>query len=326
MPLTISNLQLLKLPIHYSLSVTNTILMNKKPLKLTVIITVILLIFSQYSDFVTEKNEHTASTELLTVINNIKTTNPKSQKHIRIMSYNLLADSLGFEGTDAHIRADGVCNLLNELSPDVIGLQETSRNWHTCIQKKTDYSFISPVRTELFGTMTSVIYNENTLTLLKSGEKVFNYGYDSRLRRMVWGIFKHNENSKIFAVINTHFSLSNNNITTPMNQASELLEFGEKLREEYNCPVFFIGDFNARERNRNTNISSSVYETLCTTLNDAKTEAQSVASGVNQSIYASSNDHIFIKGNAEIKKYVILSQNEFANLSDHYPIFVDIVI
>ena len=300
--------------------------MNKKTLKLTVIITVILLIFSQYSDYFTEKNGYSASTELLTVINNIKITNPKSQEHIRIMSYNLLADSLGFEGTDAKTRADGVCNLLNELGADVIGLQETSRNWHTCIDEKTNYSFISPIRTKLFGTMTSVIYNKNTLTLLKSGEKVFNYGYDSRLRRMVWGIFKYNENGKVFAVINTHFSLSNNNITTPMNQAAELLAFGEKLREEYNCPVFFIGDFNARERNRNTNISSSVYETLSTTNNDAKTEAQSVASGVKQSIYASTNDHIFIKGNAEIKNYVILSQNEFTNLSDHYPIFVDIVI
>ena len=300
--------------------------MNKKFLKLTIIITAILLIFSQYTDIVTEKNEHSASRELLTVINNIKITNPKPQEHIRIMSYNLLADCLGFEGTDAKTRADGVCNFLNELSPDVVGLQETSRSWHTCIQEKTDFSFISPVRTKLFGTMTSVIYNENTLTLLKSGEKVFNYGYDSRLRRMVWGIFKYNRNGKIFAVINTHFSLSNTNITTPMNQAAELLDFGKKLKKEYNCPIFFIGDFNARERNKNTNISSSVYETLCATLNDTKTDAQCVKSGVNQSIYASSNDHIFVKGNAEIKKYVILSQNEFANLSDHYPVFVDIVI
>ena len=59
--------------------------MNKKTLKLTVIITVILLIFSQYSDYFTEKNEHSASTELLTVINNIKITNPKPREHIRIM-------------------------------------------------------------------------------------------------------------------------------------------------------------------------------------------------------------------------------------------------
>ncbi len=300
--------------------------MNKKFLKLTVIITVILLIFSQYSDFVTEKNEYPVSTELLTVINNIKLTNPKPREHIRIMSYNLLADCLGFDGTNAITRADGVCGLLNSLTPDVVGLQETSRNWHTCIEEKTDYSFIAPVRTKIFGTMTSVIYNKNTLSLLKSGENVFKFGYDSRLRRLVWGIFKYKESNKIFAVINTHFSLSNTNITTPMNQAAELLDFGKKLQEEYNCPVFFIGDFNARERNANANVSSSVYETLCTILTDTKSNAQSVASGVNQSIYASSNDHIFLKGNAEIKNYVILSQNEFITLSDHYPVFVDIVI
>ncbi len=303
--------------------------MNKKILKSIIIITVLILIFPRYSTVFSknaENIEYKSATELATVINNIKSTNPKPQNRIRIMSYNLLADCLGFDGTNAVTRAEGVCQMLNTLAPDVAGLQETSRNWHTCIQQKTDYSFISPLRTKIFGTMTSVIYNKNTLTLLKSGEKVFRYGYDSRLRRMVWGVFKYKESNKTFAVINTHFSLSNDNITTPMNQAAELLDFGKELQKEYNCPIFFIGDFNARERNANANISSSVYETLCATLLDAKTDAQSISAGAKQSIYSSSNDHIFLKGKAEIKKYVILSQNEFATLSDHYPIFVDIVI
>ncbi len=299
---------------------------NKTFLKLTVIITVILLIFSQYTDIVSKKNEYACSAELITVINNIKLTNPKSKNHIRIMSYNLLSDSLGFDGTKAITRADGVCRILNSLSPDVAGLQETSRNWRTCIQEKTDYSFISPVRTKLFGTMTTIIYNKNTLTLLKSGEQVFKFGYDSRLRRMVWGLFRQKNDNKTFLVVNTHFSLSNDNLITPMNQAAELLDFGKKLQNEYNCPVFFIGDFNARERKRNNNISSSVYETLSATLNDTKNDAESISGGTPQSLQASSNDHIFSRGSTQIKKYVILSQSQLTTLSDQHPIFIDFVI
>ena len=136
-------MQNLKSSIHYLLLATKTVLMKKLILKLMITLTVISLAFSQYSDFVLKKQENAttpASKELITVIDNIKITNPEHSDHIRIMSYNLLSDSLGFEGCDARIRADGVCYILNTLSPDVTGLQETSRNWRKCIQERTDYS------------------------------------------------------------------------------------------------------------------------------------------------------------------------------------------
>lgn len=266
------------------------------------------------------------TSEFSTVTNSLKSANPKHDDCIRILSYNLFADSFGFEGTNAVDRADGVCNMINTLAPDVIGLQETSRNWHTCIREKTDYSFIFPLRTEILGTMTCIIYNNSTVTLLASGEEVFKSGGDTRLRRMVWGLFKQKSNSAVFAVINTHFSLSSADTKVPMKQARELLSFGENLYEKYRCPVFFTGDFNARERNGGSNISSALYETLCSVLDDSKTNSPRITSGEKQGIYASSNDHIFFKGEAVIKNYAILSQKEFEGLSDHYPIFVDIFL
>ena len=303
--------------------------MNKKFLKSVVIIIILILIIPNTSAFFYKNDKNyinNSTTDFPTIIKNINATNPKEENDIRIMSYNLLADCLGFEGTNAFTRANGVCEMLNTISPDVIGLQETSRNWQTAIKDQTDYSFISPIRTEILGTMTAIVYNPATLTLLESGEKVFSKGYDSRLRRIVWGVFRHKNTKKTFIVANTHLSLSNNNITTPVNQATELIDSGNELFEKYNCPIFFTGDFNARERKRNTYISSALYEMLCMTLTDTKTLSKSVSAGTPKSVNASSNDHIFLKGEAQINRYVTLSQNEFINFSDHYPIFIDTTI
>ncbi len=303
--------------------------MNKKILKSTVIalfVSILALICKTPLSVGVHSQQAFAPSKFSAVTNNLKLANPKREGVIRILSYNLLADSLGFDGTNAVTRADGVCEIINTLTPDVVGLQETSRSWHTCLREKTEYAFIHPLRTEILGTMTCVIYNKSTVTLISDGEKVFQSGFDSRLRRMVWGVFRHKKSGEVFAVVNTHFSLSNNDIKVPMKQATELLSFCDNIREKYACPVFSVGDFNARERTVGNNVTSSVYETLCTVLNDAKTDAESVTCGEKQGIYASSNDHIFYKGEADIKNYVILSQKEFEILSDHYPVFVDIFI
>lgn len=303
--------------------------MNKKILKSTVtllFVSILALICKTPLSHNMHSQHAFVPSEFSAVTNKLKSANPKREGIVRILSYNLLADSLGFDGTDAVTRADGVCEIINTLTPDVVGLQETSRSWHTCIRENTEYTFISPLRTEILGTMTCVIYNKNTVTLVTGGEKVFQSGFDSRLRRMVWGVFRHKKSGKIFAVVNTHFSLSNNDIKIPMKQATELLNFCDIIRKKYACPVFSVGDFNARERTVGNNVTSSVYETLCTVLNDTKTDSESVICGKNQGIYATSNDHIFYKGEADIKNYVILSQKEFETLSDHYPVFVDTFI
>lgn len=261
-----------------------------------------------------------------TVLNRINITAQKPQNGVRVMTYNILADGIGFEGSDTAERFNGVCDVLNTLKPDVVGLQETSRNWYTYISQNTDYTFLAPLRTSFFGTMTAVVYNKDTLTLLTDGAEVFEAGYTSKLRRMVWGVFEHKTDGKIFAVINTHFSLTRNDITVPMKQAAQLKQATDELRKKYRCPIFLTGDFNARERNSGTNISSSVYETLCAVFTDTKTVASTLSYGSQKSIKSACADHIFLCGDALIEKYFLLSQKEFTCFSDHFPIFVDFII
>lgn len=286
----------------------------------------LLLILQAISVNMHSKNtgaEYPAPYELTRTVDCLSGIYPKNDREIRIMSYNLLSDSAGFDGSPAYMRSEGVSYILNTLAPDVAGIQETSRNWFYCLNKTTDYAFIAPVRTTVYGTMTTIIYNTKNLILKNYGEYSFKNSYNHKLRCTVWGLFYHKSTDKVFAVVNTHFSLSERDYRAPMTQATELLNLAEKISNTYNCTVFFTGDFNAGERRDENTIASSVYETLCTSFTDTKELALTKSSGENLSVHSACIDHIFLKGDAQIRRYVILSQNELSPLSDHYPVFVD---
>ncbi len=249
------------------------------------------------------------------------------ETEIRLMTYNILSDSVGFEGSPAQTRADLVCKTLESLSPDVCGLQEVSRKWFACIYNNTQYKFIHPIRTAVLNTMTTLIYNPETVTLLAFGEKVFENGDSSPLRRMVWGVFRHKQTDKLFAVINTHFSLSGENLTdntTPLTQALELITLSKELKNLFNCPVFPLGDFNAK--NTTNKNPSPIYDILCTAFRNTKNVAPTLSHGENTTVKSRAIDHIFVFGDTKVIRHTTLSQNIFKPLSNHYPVFCDILI
>jgi len=272
-------------------------------------------------------SQHRATESEITEINHLTHHYKKEENQIRLMTYNLLADSMGFEGTPAETRADSVCRLLESVSPDVCGFQETSRKWFACIYNNTSYKFIHPVRSALFDTMTTLTYNPKTVTPVAFGEKVFENGNNSRLRRMVWGVFRHKETNKIFAVVNTHFSLSDSNFTdntVPLTQALELITICKEIKSIFDCPVFSLGDFNAKTSTKKT--PSPIYDILCTAFQNTKNLAKNVSYGENTTKKALSIDHIFSFGDSTVTHHATLSQTSFKELSDHYPIFCDISI
>ncbi len=272
-------------------------------------------------------SQENANEALLTEIERLSDFYQKSPERIRLMTYNILADSVGFEGTPAETRAEGVCAILEDISPDVCGLQETSRKWFACIFNNTNYKFIHPVRSAFFATMTTLIYNPETVTLVSFGEQVFTNGNNSPLRRMVWGVFRHKETDKLFAVVNTHFSLNDGNFTdntTPLTQALELITLCKELKSVFNCPVFPLGDFNTKRSTKKT--PSPIYDILCTAFQDTKNLSEVVSNGENTSKKTLLIDHIFSFGDARITHHATLSQTYFKELSDHYPIFCDISI
>ena len=246
---------------------------------------------------------------------------------IRLMTYNLLADTIGFEGSPAQTRADLVCTTINSISPDVCAFQETSRKWFACILNNTRYKFIHPIRSAVFQAMTTLAYNPEAVNLVAFGEQVFKSGSNSPLRRMVWGIFRHKKTDKLFAVVNTHFSLSSaplNDNTTPLTQALELITLCKELKKLFNCPVFPMGDFNTHKPTSKT--PSPIYDILTTAFQNTLNQAKTISNGDNTNKNTLFIDHIFAFGDAKILQHTTLSQSIFAQLSDHYPVFCDILI
>ena len=266
-----------------------------------------------------------ATQEQISEIEKLSEIYKKDESTIRLMTYNLLADSIGFEGSPAEGRAAAACKIIKGIAPDICGFQEMSRKWFACIFNNTDYKFIHPLRSAVFPTMTTLTYNPETVNPVAFGEQVFKNGSGSPLRRMVWGVFRHKKTDKIFAVVCTHFSLSNslyNDNTIPLTQALELITLCKDLKKLFNCPVFPLGDFNTHKPTKST--PSPIYDILATAFQNTLNQAETISHGENTNKGTLFIDHIFTFGDAEISQHATLSQNALKELSDHYPIFCDI--
>ena len=270
-------------------------------------------------------SQYPATSEQTTEIEILSDLYKLEVNQIRIMTYNILADTIGFEGSPSQTRADGVCKILNGISPDVCGFQEMSRKWFACIYNNTNYKFIHPIRSAVFATMTTLAYNPKTVNLISFGEQVFKNGNNSPLRRMVWGVFRHKKTDKLFAVVNTHFSLSDNKFTDntiPLTQALELITLCKELKTIFNCPILPIGDFNAHKSTSTT--PSPIYDILITAFKNTTDLTNTISHGENTNMKTLFIDHIFSFGDIKVTNHTTLSQSNFKKLSDHYPIFCDI--
>lgn len=253
----------------------------------------------------------------------------------RIMSSNLLVHYASWGGEPAKPRARMYVSLIEKYQPDVVGLQEICGSWFACLYHNLPdgYKFIDPLTTGLFVHMTSMIYNSNTLNLLESDQVVYSKGDNPRLRRVVWALFERKDNGGKFIVTSTHFDLIRENqeqeeFDTMTTQADELIALVNELSNQYNCPVFSTGDFNAKEDGRDNGEydAPAIYAKLAESLTDTKTVAEQKKAGADYAIDLPTYDHIFQHGEAPVRQFQILSQPCLTPMSDHYSIFIDTTI
>lgn len=252
---------------------------------------------------------------------------------IRIMSANILVRYKGWGGTPVKSRALMFAEVLNKYKPDVAAIQEACSDWHKCIEKTVGdtYEFVQP-RFDLFRTsLTTMIYNKNTLNLVDSGRVKYSQGDGHQHRAITWAVFETKEDGKRFAAISTHFDLLRLKDTEKeydiiFSQAEELFAFIDELSEKYDCPVFSAGDYNACETQGDIGEAAGVliYEKVAEKLSDVKYMTENRMYGTEIGENDPCWDHIFLSGNAEIKAFRILSDSYLSPLSDHYPIFADI--
>lgn len=259
----------------------------------------------------------------------------ENHSDVRIMSSNLLVHYESWGGLPAKPRAKQYISMLNTYKPDVIGVQELSDSWYCCVKNNlpAGYKLLYPLSTGAFVRMTAMIYNSNTLDLIESGNFAYEQKDNPRLRRVVWAVFEVKETGKRFAVTNTHFDLLRDGreeeLTAVMkSQTEELLKCVDNIFNEYNCPVFSVGDFNTMEDTEYTKPIDipEIYNTLADTLIDTKFSSESQLFGTEQNWEYPSYDHIFLKGDAEIKTFCLMSYECLKDMSDHYPIFADVLL
>ncbi len=254
---------------------------------------------------------------------------------VRIMSSNLLVHYKSWGGLPAKPRANRFIAMLNAYKPDVIGVQELSDEWYCCIKNNLPdgYKMLFPVSTGVFVRMTAMLYNSDVLDLIDSGNFEYENKDNPRLRRVVWAVFETKASGKRFAVTNTHFDLlregQEEELTQVMHsQADELLSCVDNLSAEYGCPVFSVGDFNTMEDTAQTKPIDipAIYNKLSQKLTDTKFVCENKIYGSEQDWSYPSYDHIFLNGNADTKAFCIMSYDYLTDMSDHYPIFADLIL
>ena len=251
---------------------------------------------------------------------------PFNSDGIRVATYNLLANGIGYYGSRESSRAEGVCDLLQAVGADVIGLQEVSRWWLCNLKENTPYAFVDPLRTELGGLMTVIAYNPARVNVLDYGNIALEMGSNSRLRRAVWALFVLNDSGKRFLAVNTHFNVTSGDSTAGLVQAQQLTQLVRSLNQKYNCPVIITGDFNAKKRGAVSYCTSVVYDVLSLNMTDLRYSAKQRTSGSGRGLFSYCVDHVFTVGQVEVRRCAVLSQRELLDLSDHYLMLADLVV
>ena len=316
--------------------ITNTNSMKKKThILITILITALSFIICPiiYNQPFIEYNFYTGKSES-PFNEQIKKDNlilKKSENEVRIMTLNLLAHYKSWGGKPVEERSDIFFSIRDGYSPDVLGLQEMCSDWYNEINKqKSNYKFVSPLKTAFPQKMTAILYNSDTIELIDSGSITFSDCWNFKSRRAVWGVFRHKTINKIFTVVNTHLSfleeLEEENFFTQTCQVNELYSVTQFLELQYPYPIFVIGDFNTKRRvsYQKSVINSGSYGILNSLYTDSEDIAKNKFCGENFNFNNTLIDHIFIKGDVTVKNLSLLSQNCFSSLSDHYPLFADI--
>lgn len=244
--------------------------------------------------------------------------------NVRIMSANVLVHIKGWGGTPVEPRAKVFAQMLNNYLPDVVALQEVCRDWHKYLPSQIEdtYELVDTKKSDY----TTMIYNKKALKMIDSGVLRYSKESNKNCRFVVWGVFERIETGEKFAVTSTHFDLGMEEKKVEMRntQIQELSELVEKLKTDYDVPVFACGDYNCFEYDKENGAESYQKFIDVSTMRDAKFVDGIIKNiGTATTFEEESWDHIFITDNVIINSFNILATDYYEVMSDHFPIYVD---
>ncbi len=238
---------------------------------------------------------------------------------IRIMTYNILSEEWTPDDPIAP-RVSGIVGCILEYKPDVVGIQEISKNWYVYLKDylSDEYVFInSKILGKENNNYTGLAYRKETVKLLDTDLMFYSVYNNQRLRLLNTGVFEHIATGQKFIVTSTHYNANHKGAEIENQnrivQATEFLARVKELVNKYNCPIFSTGDYNCNEKSEPYKIMTEDGFLL-----HSKDTAK--AKGHVKSSYI---DHILYHGDVTSLYFTTLVDAYAEGASDHKPIFAD---
>lgn len=176
----------------------------------------------------------------------------------------LAVSNIQASGENYQLRMNFLTALFEEYAPDAVGLQEAgpvfARTATDSIYVLMQMAGYQEIRISGVGdrNYTPILYRPDRLTVLHSGYLLYGYSdpqhpsvfNNGNSKSITWAHFRVNETGKEFVFFSTHCYYGGEEGDTVgaelalLDNARELSELCEQLRQEYSCPIFGGGDMN----------------------------------------------------------------------------------
>ena len=253
-----------------------------------------------------------------------------------VITYNIKYDDYTNGENSWNVRKVALLDLINTLSPDILGIQEgLIHQVEFLASKMNDYKYVGVGREDANrkGEYCAIFFNEKKYKLLKNSTfwlsespNEVSIGWDAALERIcTYSLLETiNGGNKIW-VFNTHFDHVGN---IAREESARLILEKIKMLNIQEEPVLVMGDFNALEK-------SKVIDILRQSLNDTMRDADIEHKGpigtfnnfLNNQEIIKRIDYIFSKGFQTISHQHVDKRLDNGNhISDHLPVFVKVKV
>ena len=257
----------------------------------------------------------------------------KEESVMRVMSFNIRCTNVGSDSWEDRIGI--VSQTMLESEADSIGVQEATPEWMATLKETVGekYAYVGVGRDDgdNEGEYSAVFYLKDKYTAVDSGtfwlsetpDKV-SFGWDAACRRVcTWVVLENKETGEKYVHLNSHFD--HVGITARKNSVDLILD---KASEYADLPVVFTADMNVRQGSDNYKqfVNSKI-------LRDTKfdtTDSMDYCTyhDTKPAMHADDViDYVMVNQNFDTLSYRVVTEGiDGRFVSDHYPVYADIVI
>lgn len=254
----------------------------------------------------------------------------QAKDSLKVMSFNV-RNAKAADGDNAwELRRSATIAMLDEVQPDVFGLQEAYPEQEEYItSERPKYVAYGIGRNDgIEGERMSVVYNTETLQMLECGTwwlsetpDIPSVGWDAKYpRTATWALLKDLRCGREFYLVNTH--LDHRGVLARRYGLAMVMDLIRQMNSD--TPLILMGDFNVEPGDE---CLSDVEARMCNARSSAKvTEDTPSFNGFKESEGHKTIDYIYYKGFSGAESFKVLNQPFDGKpfISDHYPIVATI--